>query len=116
MIEPLALSEAEALARLRLIRTAGLGPVHYERFLRHYGSGLKTIEQWNDLARRQSSQGRLGPLCCENEAEAEWEKAHNYGARPLFMAKPIILSFCRCLIDHRHFYGLWGPWYHKSIP
>ena len=76
------LSEAERLARLRLIRTENVGPITFRDLLNRYGSAGAAIDALPELARRG---GRRRPLKVLGKAEAEREIAHNadFGAEVL---------------------------------
>ena len=47
-----ALSQAEAFARIRLLRSPNIGPVSYAQLLRRFGTAGAAIEALPDLAAR----------------------------------------------------------------
>ena len=44
------LSRAEGLARIRLYRSAGVGPVTFRHMLENYGSAVAVIAAWPEMA------------------------------------------------------------------
>ncbi|MBO6519995.1 MAG: DNA-protecting protein DprA [Rhodospirillales bacterium] len=73
-------SDAETLARLRLIRSENVGPVTFARLLERYGNARVALEALPGLAGKG---GRAKPLriCSRAEAEAEIAELHALGAR-----------------------------------
>ncbi|MDB5684371.1 MAG: protecting protein DprA [Sphingomonas bacterium] len=73
---------ADRIARLRLIRTSGIGPVTYAQLLLRFGSAEAALDAVPVLARR----GGGGPPVVATVAEAERELAavERLGARHLF--------------------------------
>ena len=69
---PRALSDAERLDWLRLIRSENVGPVTFLQLLRHYGLAGDALRALPELARRG---GRSGPIrvCAQTDAEREIE-------------------------------------------
>lgn len=67
------LSAPERLARLRLARTDGIGPVTFKRLLDRFGTGLRALEALPDMSKRG---GRSKPLVAISPgmAESELEK------------------------------------------
>jgi len=84
---PSPLTEAERLARLRLIRTENVGPVTFRDLIDWYGSATEAISALPDLARRG---GRRRPLKVPSVRAAEAEIAANerIGARLLVIGEP----------------------------
>jgi DNA processing protein len=70
-----ALAPAERLARLRLARTEGVGPVGFARLLARFGSAEAAVEALDGMGK---------PLAPRGLAEAEVEAAERIGARHLF--------------------------------
>jgi DNA processing protein len=69
MIQAPALSDAERLDRLRLIRSENVGPVTFRRLLERYGTAVAALRALPELARHA---GRSSVhVCSEAEAEAE---------------------------------------------
>jgi DNA processing protein len=75
-------TDAERLARLRLIRSENVGPVTFRSLLRRFGSAGAALRALPDLARRA---GRTTPLriCPIAQAEQELDAAGRIGARLL---------------------------------
>ena len=46
------MTEAEKLARLRLIRTENVGPITFKRLVERYGSAARALEALPELAKR----------------------------------------------------------------
>jgi DNA processing protein len=75
---------SDALDRLRLARTEGVGPITYRRLLRRFRSAAEAIAALPDLSR---AGGRSSPLVVPPlaAAERELERAHKLGAQVLFL-------------------------------
>ena len=67
--------------RLRLVRSAGIGPVTFRQLLRRFGSAAAALEAVPDLARRGG--GKAPRLFERAEAEREIAKVEKLGARYL---------------------------------
>jgi len=78
---------SEDLDRLRLVRTAGVGPLTYRRLLRRYASAAAALDALPGLAR---AGGRSGPLTIPSreDAEREFERAGLARAAMLFVDGP----------------------------
>ena len=86
---------AERLARLRLARTEGVGPVSFRRLLDRFGSGERAAAELPDLWRRE---GRA--LAPEALAEDEMAAADALGARHVFAGEadypPLLAELADC--------------------
>jgi len=72
----------DGIARLRLIRTPGIGPVSYMQLVRRFGSAEEALRAVPDLARRGGGKApEIAPLAT---IEAELETVKRLGARYLF--------------------------------
>ncbi len=80
-------SAEERLARLRLARTDGVGPVAFAALLDRFGSASRALQRLPDMARRA---GRVDPLSTPSIAQAEGEIAagERLGARLLTFGEP----------------------------
>jgi DNA processing protein len=76
---------ADAVDRLRLIRTDSIGPVTYRQLLARFGSAGAALAALPDLARRG---GRALSIASVGAAEAELEALQKAGAQPLFIGTP----------------------------
>ena len=81
MIQP-PTDPAEALARLRLARSDGIGPRAFARLLFRIGSAVAVFERWHELPAAATSQVRLASIAT---AEREWTATEAVGARLLFL-------------------------------
>ncbi|HEY4636204.1 MAG TPA: DNA-processing protein DprA [Rhodospirillales bacterium] len=81
-----ALSEAEKLDWLRLIRTDNVGPITFRRLLERFGGAGRALDALPDLARRGGAQS-LKP-CPKADAEAEMAALNACGARLLAWGEP----------------------------
>lgn len=72
----------DRIARLRLIRTAGIGPVTYAQLLARFGSPAAALDAVPDLARRGG--GRAPAIASVAQAEREIATVERLGARHLF--------------------------------
>jgi DNA processing protein len=68
----------DQLARLRLIRSEGIGPVTYAQLLARFGSAQAALDAIPDLARRGG--GRPPRIASRAEAEREMERVDALGA------------------------------------
>ncbi|MFQ3595923.1 MAG: DNA-processing protein DprA [Sphingomonadaceae bacterium] len=75
------LSHAERLARLRLIRTEGIGPASFRRLLERFGSAEQAAAALPDLA------GRTGAIFPQAEAEEEMARAETVAAAHVFLGE-----------------------------
>src|SRR5215831_8389319 len=82
-----ALSDAERLDWLRLIRTENVGPIGFRHLLQQFGSARAALDGLPQLARRA---GRARPLklCPAAEAEREMEALHRLDARLVGRGEP----------------------------
>ena len=84
--EPAALSQEEAFARIRLLRSANIGPVSYAQLLSRFDSAAAALEALPDLAARGAKRNyRAAP---RDRIEREVEAARAAGARYLFHDMP----------------------------
>ena len=81
-----ALSQAEAFARIRLLRSANIGPVSYRQLLARFGTAEKALEGLPELAARGRKRNYSpAPV---SKIEREIEAARKAGARYLFHDMP----------------------------
>jgi len=83
----------DAFDKLRLIRSANIGPVTYFQLLRRFGSAQASLAAIPDLAMRGG--GRSAQLADPREIEAEMRAVAKLGARYLFVGEglyPRLLS------------------------
>ena len=76
-----ALSQEEAFARIRLLRSPNIGPVSYRQLLRRFGTAVAALEALPDLAARGGGQYRIAP---EARVAEEVAAVRAAGARYLF--------------------------------
>jgi DNA processing protein len=89
-----ALSAAERLACLRLIRSENVGPVTFRELITHFGSAEKALTAIPEMSRRGGA-GRAIRLCPKADAEKELEAAARAGAVALFTVErdyPVLLA------------------------
>ncbi len=77
---PLALSDAERLAWLRLSRSENVGPVTFLQLLNHFGSAEEALRALPELAHRGGQRRSLG-VYPRAKAERELEACAAIGAR-----------------------------------
>ncbi len=75
----------DLLARIRLIRSASIGPVTFRQLLARFGSAQAALDAIPDLARRGG--GKPPALCPEHAARREMEKVEKLGARYLVLGQ-----------------------------
>jgi DNA processing protein len=73
----------DLIDRIRLVRTAGIGPVTYRQLIAHFGSAGEALRAVPDLARRGG--GRAPPICAAADAEREIASVDRLGARHLLI-------------------------------
>lgn len=79
------LSQEEAFARIRLLRSPRIGPVGYVRLLRRFGNAVAAVEALPDVARRGGGRYTAAPV---EQIEREIVAARTAGARYLFHDSP----------------------------
>lgn len=79
------LTQDEAFARIRLLRSPNVGPVSYRQLLRRFGSAGAALAALPDLAARGGKSYQLAP---EARIEAEAARVKRLGARYLFHDSP----------------------------
>ncbi|MBL8649149.1 MAG: DNA-protecting protein DprA [Sphingopyxis sp.] len=75
------MTDAERLARLRLIRTPHVGPVSWHQLMMRFGSGEAALAALPDLVGRGGGKLRVAPV---EIAEREIERVAELGARHVF--------------------------------
>jgi DNA processing protein len=88
----------DAIDRLRLIRTEGVGPLTYRRLLARFGSIDQAMAALPDLAR---AGGRTQPFRLASRADAEREiaKLHKFGGKFCFLGDPEYPPFLADTVD-----------------
>ena len=77
----MSLSQEEAFARIRLLRSPNVGPVSYAQLLRRFGDAQAAVEALPDLASRG---GRAYRPALRERIEDEVAEVRRAGARYLF--------------------------------
>lgn len=77
--------QKDLIDRIRLIRTAGIGPVAYRQLLLRFGSAEAAVAAIPDLARRGG--GKVPAICSLSAAEREYAAVEKAGARYLVMGQ-----------------------------
>lgn len=80
------MSDEERLARLRLIRSAGIGPMTFAQLIDRSESAVEAVELLPRLAR--DSGRRAVDVCSEKAAHAEIERGMTQGFRLLVLGEP----------------------------
>ncbi|GAA4003186.1 DNA-processing protein DprA [Sphingomonas humi] len=75
------MSEADLLARIRLIRSQSIGPITFRQLLARFGSAEAALRAVPDLAARGG--GRMPALCSEEQASREMARVTALGGRYL---------------------------------
>lgn len=78
---------ADALDRLRLARTEGIGPVAYRRLLARYRSAAEALEALPALARAGGRHGALA-IPAIDDAARELDEVARLGGRVIFVGQP----------------------------
>lgn len=77
-------SHTERLARLRLIRTDGIGPILFRTLIERYGTGVAALDALPALLAKRK---RGGAVAKKDGCERELEAAHKLGARTIFLGE-----------------------------
>lgn len=85
MSEGLAISQEEAFARIRLLRSPNVGPVSYAQLLARFGTAAKALAALPDIAGRS---GKPYRIATEQRVAAEIASVRKAGARYLFHDSP----------------------------
>ena len=80
-----ALTQAEAFARIRLLRSPNIGPVSYRQLLARFGTAAAALDALPDLASRGRGEYRPAPA---DRIEREVMGVRSAGARYLFHDQP----------------------------
>ncbi|MGV2496450.1 DNA-processing protein DprA [Pelagerythrobacter aerophilus] len=80
-----ALSQSEAFARIRLLRSPNIGPVSYAQLLARFGEAEAALEALPALGKRGGREYRAAPA---GRIEREIDAARSVGARYLFHDQP----------------------------
>lgn len=81
----MSLSQEEAFARIRLLRSPNVGPVSYRQLLIRFGSGQAALAALPDLASKKAGRFRPAP---QDRVSAEIAAVRAAGARYLFHDSP----------------------------
>lgn len=87
----------ELISRIRLIRSASIGPVTYRQLIARFGSAGAALDAVPDLARRGG--GKVPALCSEQAARKEVETVERLGARYLLLGQGLYPSLLAQLDD-----------------
>ena len=79
------LTQSEAFARIRLLRSPNIGPVSYAMLLARFGTAAKALEALPDLGKRGGRQYRAAP---KDRIEREVDAVRAAGAKYLFHDQP----------------------------
>jgi DNA processing protein len=93
-----ALTDAQQLDWLRLIRSENIGPRTFRALVNHYGGARAALESLPDLARRGGAQ-KPGRIYSEREAEAELAAARRQGAVFVALGEPDYPARLRMIDD-----------------
>ena len=77
---------ADAVARLRLIRSENVGPVTYRQLIARFGTAGAALDALPDLARRGG--GKSPKICDTATAERELDVLQGFGAGAIFIGTP----------------------------
>lgn len=83
--QPALLSQKEAFARIRLLRSPHIGPVTFRQLLARYGNAVEALEALPDLGSGGKRTYRAAPI---DRIEREVEGVRKAGAKYLFHDQP----------------------------
>ena len=78
-------AQEDRIARLRLIRTDGIGPITYRQLLARFGTAAAALDAVPQLAARGG--GRQPRIASRGHVEQEMERVERLGARYLFLGQ-----------------------------
>ena len=90
----MSLTQAEAFARIRLLRSPNIGPVSYAQLLARFGSAVAALDALPDLAGRGGRPYRAAPA---DRIEREVDSVRRAGARYLFHDQPDYPALLRAI-------------------
>ncbi len=79
------LSQDEAFARIRLLRSPNIGPISYRQLITRFGDAARALEALPDLASRKGGAYVLAPA---DRISREIDAVRRLGARYLFIGSP----------------------------
>lgn len=79
------LTQEEAFARIRLLRSPNIGPVSYAMLLARFGNAIAALDALPDLGKRGGRQYRAAPV---DRIEREVDNVRRSGAKYLFHDQP----------------------------
>ncbi len=79
------LSQDEAFARIRLLRSPNIGPISYRQLIARFGDAARALEALPDLASRKGGAYKLAPA---DRVSREIDAVRKLGARYLFIGSP----------------------------
>jgi len=79
------LSQDEAFARIRLLRSPNIGPISYRQLIARFGDAAHALEALPDLASRKGGAYKLAPA---DRVSREIDAVRKLGARYLFIDSP----------------------------
>ncbi len=79
------ISQDEAFARIRLLRSPNIGPVSYAQLLRRFGTAVEALDALPELGKRGGRQYRAAP---QDKIAREVEAVRTSGAKYLFHDQP----------------------------
>ena len=100
------MEEAERIARIRLARTKGIGPLTYSKFLETYGSGIAAIEAFPE--RTKNAGRRNVSLYSEELVLRELEETEHLGAKIILAGDPDYPDLLSHLSPPPALITLWG--------
>ena len=81
----MSLSQDEAFARIRLLRSPNIGPISYRQLIARFGDAGRALEALPDLASRKGGAYKLAPA---DRVSREIDAVRKLGARYLFIDSP----------------------------
>ncbi len=87
----------DLIERIRLIRSASIGPVTYRQLIARFGSARAALDAIPDLARRGG--GKAPAICPEDSARREIEKVEKLGGRYLALGQGLYPSLLAQMDD-----------------
>ncbi|MGH6784700.1 MAG: DNA-processing protein DprA, partial [Sphingomicrobium sp.] len=87
----------ELIDRLRLVRTAGIGPITFRQLIQRFGGAGAALDALPDLARRGG--GKAPRIASRDEAEREISAVEKLGAHYLVLGQGLYPNLLSALED-----------------
>ncbi|MFC4234335.1 DNA-processing protein DprA [Thalassospira xianhensis] len=104
--QPIRLPQSERLARMRLARSANVGPVTFHKLIERFGSARNAIDALPDIIERTAGKRQI-VLATREDTIAEIDQARTCDAKPIIIGDPEYPAMLAAIADAPpYFYAL----------